>query len=138
MNDPAAGDSRANDSKADRPGAGFEAELAARLRASEQLDYVTSARLSAARARAVAQRPQPGAFALGRAVLALVLAPPRAAMLSLLAVTLSVVGWHSLQPLAEPPTTRAHAERFELLLDEHGPEFYADLELYQWLDEPGV
>jgi hypothetical protein len=96
-------------------------KLRTQLRASEDLDYVTQARLSAARARAVAasRRPAGWWFATGGLTAA-----------ALLAVVLVL-----RVPQGAAPTT---ADSLELMTDELEPEFYQDLDLYKWLAEPGA
>lgn len=94
------------------------------LRRSERtLDAETVARLSAARAQAVAAARKPqwtmawampaGAVAAGLLVFALLPRP---------------------MPVAEAPGIEA----LEILADELGPEFYQDLEFYEWLDATGT
>jgi hypothetical protein len=96
-------------------------KLRAQLRASEDFDYVTQARLSAARARAVAasRRPAGWWFATGGLTAAAVLA---------VVLVLRV-------PQTAAPTT---ADSLELMTDELEPEFYQDLEMYQWLADTGA
>ena len=91
-------------------------KLRSQLRASENLDYVTQAKLSAARARAVADARRPAGwwFATGGLTAA-----------ALLAVVLVL-----RMPQTAPPST---ADSLELMTDELEPEFYQDLDLYQWL-----
>jgi len=91
-------------------------KLRAQLLANEDLDFVTRAKLSAARARAVAESRRPAGwwFATGGLTAA-----------ALLAVTLVL---RVPQPAA--PTI---ADSLELMTDELEPEFYQDLDMYQWL-----
>lgn len=118
------------------------AELAqARLRASEGLNYVESARLSATRAqvRGLAAGPSPAMRGWGW------LAVPAA----LAAVTFSVLRF---DPAVAPAATVQAPSAEDLLLlsslsdvnastpaalewefDEAGPDFYRDLAFYQWL-----
>ncbi len=89
-------------------------QLQERLRASEQLDFVTQAKLSAARTRALAAAPRHTGWWLATG--GLTAAAVLAAMLVLRAP----------QPL---PAT---ADALDLLTDDVDPEFYQDLDLYQW------
>lgn len=93
------------------------------LRQSERaLDAATTARLQTARTQAVAQAQKPrwalhwtmpaGAVAAGLLVFALLPQPA------------PVAGTHGVEML-------------EILADEMGPEFYQDLEFYEWLDAKG-
>lgn len=96
-----------------------------RLRATEVLDYTESARLAAARRRAVAALED---RRLG--VNRWLLAPAALATL--------VLGFALLpNRLASPPTTPAvnglETAALEWVVDEAGPEFYRDIEFYRWL-----
>jgi hypothetical protein len=102
-------------------------DAASALRASERVDAVTSARLSAARARAIAaagSSPAYRAWALSAAIAAALL----------LAVALPN---RAPPPAAAPPADVAAGDAVELLTDDQDPQFYQDLELYQWLDDDG-
>lgn len=117
----------------------FAQRLRDQLRESETLDYVTAARLSAARRRALAGeagsawlRSSWGPRASGRWS---VLVSAGAAALALL-----IAVW---MPTQTPPALEAEramprmaqADTFEVLLDENELEFYEDLDLYRWLSE---
>jgi len=115
--------------------AAFAADLAQRLRNSEQLDFVTTSRLSAARARALdaARRPQSplwGAFGGGRLALAGAVA------------VAAVTGALLLHPQAarqpDPAPVAMRGDALDLLLDEQDPQFYEDLEMLVWLDQQHV
>jgi hypothetical protein len=93
-------------------------KLRAQLLASEELDYVTQAKLSAARARAVAATRRPAGWWMAGGLTA-------AAVLAAVMV-LRV-------PDAAAPSA---ADTLELLTDELDPEFYQDLDMYQWLADP--
>ena len=96
--------------------------LRARLRASEELDYVSRSRLAAARARALeAATPRPATWMLATGGLA------AAAILAVLLVL----------PPREASTLPA-SDTLDLLTDELEPEFYEDLDLYRWLEEDGA
>jgi hypothetical protein len=95
--------------------------LQARLRTSEELDYVTQAKLSAARARAVAAAPRHRGWWMATGGLTAA---------ALLAALLVLRTPHSLVP-----TT---ADTLELLTDDVDPEFYQDLDMYQWLADSGA
>lgn len=93
--------------------------LAAALRDSEQnLDAVTRARLAAARARAVAAA-----------------APPAWRGWALPAALAAGLAVYAVLPLREAAPVRPAepALALELMADELGPEFYRDLDFYQWL-----
>ncbi len=98
------------------------------LRASEnEFDAVTTARLRAARARAMAavsERNSPW-----------LLAAPAALTAALLAWTL--LPRTALQPEPVTAVNLAGLDALELLTDEQGPEFYENLDLYLWLEEAG-
>lgn len=125
--DPRSGRDRGDPQAADLA---FARQLRDALRDSETLDYVTRARLGAARARAVAEARKPrglgathwlglgGALAAG--LLVAVLAP-----------------WRAGVPVPVAPTSIAHGDTLELLLDENDPEFYEDLDLYRWIEGQG-
>lgn len=104
----------------------FADALAGALRASEQLDPATARRLASARRLALAQaahRRPAWVWAL----------PATAAAALLLAILLP---WRQ-GPGPAAAELRA-AENLELLTDEMGPEFYRDLEFYQWLEREGT
>ncbi|PPE75163.1 hypothetical protein C3942_05670 [Solimonas fluminis] len=96
------------------------------LRDSERLDMVAAAKLRAARARAVdaARRPaRPWLWAVPAAATAVLVAalwlpgaPP-------------VTG-----PQPQAAGTAVASEALDVLTDEQSPDFYQDLELYEWLD----
>jgi len=95
-------------------------KLQERLRATEDLDYVTRAKLSAARARAVSALPRRTTWWMATGGLT------AAAVLAVVLV------------LRMPQATTTTADALELMTDELEPEFYQDLDLYQWLAEPGA
>jgi ferric-dicitrate binding protein FerR (iron transport regulator) len=99
--------------------------LQSTLRASEELDYVTAARLRAARARALAPLPHPmrnWLYASGGLTAAVLVAV--------------LVLWR--QPLADAPVAAdiagGQADVLDVLTDEVDADFYDDLDLYRWLD----
>jgi hypothetical protein len=96
-------------------------KLRAQLRAGEELDYVTRAKLSAARARAVAATHRPTGWWMAGGLTAA----------SVLAAFLVL-----RMPNSAAPST---ADTLELMTDELDPEFYQDLDMYQWLadSDPG-
>lgn len=96
-------------------------KLRAQLRASEELDYVTQAKLSAARARAVAATHRPTGWWM-------------AGGLTAAAVLAAVLVLRTPQAIAPSGT-----DTLELLTDDLEPEFYQDLDMYQWLadSDPG-
>lgn len=97
------------------------------LRASESLDYVESARLAAARRRALATlEAAPSGywrFAPAGAALAVAL------LVALLPSRLSTPAQPSV------PVNENMLAALEWSADEAGPDFYRDLEFYQWLSE---
>ncbi len=109
--------------------------LAARggLRASECLNYVESARLAATRAqaRALLEKPRFAMPAWGW------LAAPAA----LAVISLSVLRMQSPAPAAGPlvspdvfaTVNASSADALMWVSDEAGPDFYRDLEFYEWL-----
>lgn len=107
----------------------FAALARQRLRATEGLDYVEAARLAAARRRAIsaldrpAQRP---AWLLGPATAALALALLIAVLPSRLTVPANPVA---------VPVNQNELAALEWAADEAGPDFYRDLEFYQWLEQ---
>ncbi len=115
----------------------FALAASARLRASESLNYVEAARLAATRAQARELLSQPrGAIpAWGW------LAAPAAVA----AIAVSLVRFEPAAPLPEAlPTAEAlielsaavnapAADALVWVSDEAGPDFYRDLEFYQWL-----
>lgn len=100
----------------------FGERAATALRQTERVDAVMSAKLAAARARALdaaGTAPRrawawPLSGAIAAALLALVMLPAR-------------------EP-APSPSDYAGGEALDLLIDEQDPQFYEDLPLYQWLD----
>lgn len=95
------------------------------LRDSEQLDMVTRAKLSAARARAIdaARRPaRPWLWAVPAGATAVLVA------------ALWMPGTPTTAPLPQAPGTAVASEALDVLTDEQSPDFYQDLELYEWLD----
>lgn len=96
-------------------------KLRAQLRASEKLDFVTQSKLSAARARAVAAASS-GQIGWWMATGGLT----AAAVLTVLLVVRA--------PQSVAPST---ADTLELMTDDVEPEFYQDLDLYQWLADSG-
>jgi hypothetical protein len=104
------------------------------LRESEaQLDAVTVARLRAARARAMERAAAPAAWTLPG------LLP--AGGIGAAALAVAVLAWTLLPrggsvPEVDP-VNLAGVDALELLTDEQGPEFYQNLDLYLWLEEPG-
>jgi hypothetical protein len=98
--------------------------LRAQLLASEELDYVTQAKLAAARARAVTEAGattaprNAGWWAAGGLTAAAVLA--------------------AVLVLRTPHSVPATADTLELLTDDVDPEFYQDLDMYQWLADSGA
>jgi hypothetical protein len=103
--------------------------LRQRLRAGEELDYVTQARLSAARARAVAAAEVVRGHAVAPRHTGWWAAGGLAAAAAL-AVLLVVRTPHAVVP--------ATADALELLTDDVDPEFYQDLDMYQWLADSGA
>ena len=97
------------------------------LRAGESLDYVESARLAGARRRALAtlEAPATGYWRFAPAGAALV----GAALVALLPSRLSTPA----QPAV--PVNENMLAALEWSADEAGPDFYRDLEFYEWLSE---
>ena len=117
----------------------FARVAALRLRASETLDYVESAKLAATRAqlRALVAKPQPLL-----PVWAWVAAPAVFALVVFSALRLSPeTAPHGPQPTTEVLVSLAadvNASTSAALNwqpDEAGPDFYRDLEFYQWLQQ---
>jgi hypothetical protein len=102
--------------------------LQARLRAREDLDHVTQAKLTAARARAVAVGVARGTTTAPR-LTGWWLATGGMTAAAVLAAVLVLRTPHSVVP-----TT---ADTLELLTDDVEPEFYQDLDMYQWLADSG-
>lgn len=127
--------SRPEDDGLDPAQRAFAQQLGAALRDSEAPDYVRSARLAAARARALEAAARPAALGwLGSSGGRLGLAGAAASLM--LALLVATQPSPFSRPEAVPPAPpTAQVDALELLLDEHGPEFYEDLELYEWLDE---
>jgi len=96
------------------------------LRDSENLDMVTAARLRAARARAldVAQKPaRPWVWAVPAAAMAVLVA----------ALWMPAVQDPGAPVPAAGPTVASEA--LDVLVDEQSPEFYQELEMYEWLEQ---
>lgn len=108
------------------------------LRRSEiQLDAVLTARLRAARARALAEastRPALWGAAPGLPWLSSVGAGATLAIGLLAWMLLPKTG---VLPEAAGTVNLAGADALELLTDEQGPDFYENLDLYLWLEESG-
>lgn len=99
------------------------------LRESESIDYVTASRLSAARKRAMATAGH-GASRWQRAAMS-------GALLAALLIAV-FAPWRNLTPDAPAVSAdTAHLESLDVLGDEMEPEFYRDLDLYQWLAQDG-
>ena len=106
----------------------FALGLRARLRAAETLDFTESARLAAARARAVAA-VSPAGFS------------PAWGWLAAPALVAAVMfSWQQFRPA--PVSAPADAQvavnasapvALDWVSDEAGPDFYRDLEFYEWL-----
>ncbi|HSW12522.1 MAG TPA: hypothetical protein VLI06_06750 [Solimonas sp.] len=107
----------------------FTAALRRALRDSESLDMVTAARLRAARARALDARPaaRPWLWAV-----------PTAAMAVLVAALWLPATPPAVTPQSPPSTAKVASEALDVLTDEQAPEFYQDLELYEWLEQEGA
>ncbi|HUS23787.1 MAG TPA: hypothetical protein VM369_02480 [Candidatus Binatia bacterium] len=101
------------------------------LRESEQqLDAVTLMRLRAIRARALAEaRPVAARHAANWAV-------PLAAAAGLATWALLPRLMVAPGPVAGPAEV-ASVDALDLMTDEHGPDFYRDLEFYAWLQARG-
>lgn len=102
--------------------------LRQRLRDSESLDFVTTSRLSAARARALdgrdAGRRSTWWWASGGLA---------AAAVAVIAVLVFAPALRTPGVVAEP----AAADSLDILTDDVDPELYEDLELYRWLAQEG-
>lgn len=97
------------------------------LRQSETVDSQTSARLAAARQRALAAAGKP-------AVTRRMLIPAGA----FAAMALAAVALRPQQHVAPAPMPLADdrgVDALELLTDDMSPAFYRDLEFYQWLEK---
>jgi hypothetical protein len=95
--------------------------LRARLEhAAANLDDLTVARLRAARKRALA--------AAQKRPLLVGWIPLSAAAAAFLAVTMTTLWWR-----APEPTAVANSEELELSLTHDDPEFFTDLEFYDWI-----
>lgn len=102
----------------------FAERLRQTLRQSERtLDKDTTARLRIAREQAVATAQKPR-WALNWLV-------PAGAV----AAGLLVFAW---LPMQAPVLESSGMDSLEILADEMGPEFYQDLEFYEWLETRGV
>lgn len=105
------------------------AQLAqARLRATEVLDYTESARLAAARRRAVAALEERRSGLAGW-----LLAPAALATIALSFVLLP--NRLATPPASAPAVNGLETAALEWVVDEAGPEFYRDLEFYRWLEQ---
>ena len=96
------------------------------LRDSENLDMVTAAKLRAARARALdaARKPaRPWVWAV-----------PAGAMAVLVATLWMPAMQTATAPVPVAGPTLA-SEALDVLVDEQSPEFYQDLEMYEWLEQ---
>lgn len=96
------------------------------LRDSENLDMVTAAKLRAARARALdaTQKPaRPWVWAVPAAAMAVLVAALWMPAVQNPAVPVPVAG----------PTVASEA--LDVLVDEQSPEFYQELEMYEWLEQ---
>jgi hypothetical protein len=107
-------------------------ELARRLRealrqSEAEVDPMTAIRLRAARARAMdAAKPQRSAW--------LWAVPAATAATAVLVATLWLPGSPTPGPAAPAATESVALEALDVLADEQGPEFYQNLELYEWLE----
>ena len=100
--------------------------LRATLRAGDDLDYVTSSRLRAARARAlVTAQPKPRGWLYATGGLTAAALVAAVIVLRMPSFGLS----HSVDTAAT-----AQADAIEILTDDVDADFYEDLELYRWLD----
>ncbi|MGH8455939.1 MAG: hypothetical protein ACRETW_03345 [Stenotrophobium sp.] len=104
----------------------FAQALREALRASENLDATTAARLRAARIRAVTVAGTRSAPRWAWAV-------PAALAASVLAALLLPSGHHSATMQPETLAAVPAPEALDLLADEMDPQFYRDLRFYQWL-----
>lgn len=98
------------------------------LHASEALDFSESARLAAARHRALAALERPErrrAWLLAPAALAVAL------LIAVLPARLAV----NTAPVAPVAVNANDLVALEWAADEAGPDFYRDLEFYQWLSQ---
>ena len=96
------------------------------LRDSENLDMVTAAKLRAGRARALdaARTPaRPWVWAVSAGAMAVLVAT-----LWMPAVQTTTA------PVPSAGSTVA-SEALDVLVDEQSPEFYQDLEMYEWMDQ---
>lgn len=105
------------DDKESRFIAAMKAELE---RGTQQLDALTTARLRAARRRAIDARPRRLAWLV-------------AGGLATAALTATLVAFLVFTPAAAPPISGL--EQFDLLSENDGLELYRDLEFYRWLAE---
>lgn len=115
----------------------FATAARARLRSSERLDAPASARLAAARARAVAALTPRWSLT----TLSLWLLPPAAAAMALM---LSLLLPSATGPTPPAPGLNAaavngpDAAALEWATDGNDPAFYRDLEFYQWQESRGA
>lgn len=107
----------------------FAARARTALRATEALDYVESARLAAARRQAVSALDAPARRS------AWLLAPTAAALGA--ALLIAVLPSRLASPVlpATPSVNQNELAALEWAADEAGPDFYRDLEFYQWLEQ---
>ena len=115
----------------------FAQEARLRLRASETLNYVEAARLSAARAQArealTANRhgsPAWAWLAVPAALAAVTVSILRFSPFETTAYSQSAVDVQAQAPIDVNVTDTA---ALEWVSDEAGPDFYRDLEFYEWL-----
>lgn len=108
-------------------------EIARRLRealrqSEAEIDPVTAIRLRAARARALeAAKPQRSGW--------LWAVPAATAATALLVATLWLPGTPGPAPAVPVAPESVAMEALDVLADEQGPEFYQNLELYEWLEQ---
>ena len=99
--------------------------LQATLRANESLDYVTAAKLRAARARALSHTK--------RAARSWLFASSGLTAAAIVAVVLVLRMPHSGVPVATEAPASSQVEALDVLTDDVDADFYEDLDLYQWL-----
>ena len=118
-----------NLSELDQPQRELAQALRSALRESEQLDYVASARLRAARARALEagqNRDRRWLLASGGLTAAVIFA----------ALLMTTLRPHATRPDASALFETAEAQQadaLDVLTDDNDPDFYEELDLYRWL-----